>query len=64
MMEKYGIVVLFNRKNATNMAKLARDFDIPRTTLTATVKSKGSIISHFFLPEPTSKHVTANSNPK
>ena len=46
--KKYDIVVSFNMENGTEVAKLARDFDILRTTLTATLKIKYKIISHFF----------------
>jgi len=45
--EKYDIVVSFNSKNGTKVAKPARDFDIPRTTLTTNLKNKDKIISHI-----------------
>jgi len=49
--------------HGTKRAELARGFDIPRTTLTATLKDKDKIISNIFLSEYARKHDTVNGNP-
>jgi len=38
--KKYDIVVSFNSENGTKVAKIARDFNIPTTTLTTVLKNK------------------------
>ena len=45
--KKYDIIVQFNTRNNTNVAKLARELKIPRTTLTSILKNKDTIISDF-----------------
>jgi len=55
-------VVPFNRENGAKVAKLARDFGIPTTTVTTVSKNKENI-SHFFLSECTRKHDTVSGNP-
>jgi len=54
--------VSFNSEIVFKVAKFARDFDIPRTTLTITLKSRNKIISDFFLSEYTAKHDTVSGN--
>jgi len=58
-----NVIVSYNSENGTKVAKLARNFDISRTTLTATLKTKDKIISHFFSSVHTRKHDTAGGNP-
>jgi len=55
-------VVSFHSENGTKVAKLAKDFDIPTTTLTAAWTNKDKIISHFFLSEYARKHCTVSGN--
>jgi len=57
------IIVSFNNENGTKVEKLARDFDIPRTTLTTTLKNKEKAIFQFFLSEYARKHDTVSGNP-
>jgi len=40
--------VLFNGENGMKMAKPAKDFDIPGTMFTTTLKSNDKTISHVF----------------
>ena len=44
---KYDIVSQFKRGNGTTVAKLARDFEISRTTLILILKNRDKIISDF-----------------
>jgi len=46
--KKYDIVVSLNTENKTKVAKLTKDFDIPKTTMTTVLKNKDKMISHFF----------------
>jgi len=45
--QKYDIVALFNSENGTKVAKLARDFNIPTTTLTTILKDNDRTISQL-----------------
>ena len=45
--KKYEIVSKFNSGNATNVTKLAREFEIPRQTLQSILQNKDKIISDF-----------------
>ena len=49
--KKYDIVVSLNSDMRTNVEKLAKDFDIPTTTLTTVSQNKNKIISPFFVSE-------------
>ena len=60
--KKYGIVMSFNNENATKVTNLEKDFDIPRTTFTTTLKKKDKIISDFFLSDYTRKHDTVSGH--
>jgi len=51
--------VSFNSENGTKVAKLSRDFNIPRTTLITTFQNKHKLI---FLSEYTRNHDTVNGN--
>jgi len=46
------------------MAKLARDFDIPRMTLTTVSKNKDKKLYHIFLSEYMQRHDSVSGNPK
>jgi len=52
--------ISFKTENGTNVAKLAKHFDIP-TTLTTVLKKKTS--SHFFTSKHTRKHYAVSGNP-
>jgi len=41
--EKCAIVVSLSRENGMNMAKLAKDFDIPTNTLATILKKKDNM---------------------
>jgi len=58
----YDTVVSFNSENGMKVAKLPRDFDISRTTLTIPLKNKDKIISLFSLSEYACKYDTVGSN--
>ena len=45
--KKFEIVSKFNNGNATNVTKLAKEFDIPRQTLQLILKNKEKIISEY-----------------
>jgi len=49
VVEQNDIVVSLNSENGTKVTKLAKDFDIPTTTLTTVSKNEDKIISHIFL---------------
>ena len=44
---KFEIVSKFNNKNATNVTKLAKEFEIPRQTLQSILKNKEKIIFEY-----------------
>ena len=47
--KKCDIVVSINSDNGTEVAILAKDFDIPTTTLTAVSTNKDKIVSLFLI---------------
>jgi len=60
---KCDIVIWLKSETSTKVAKLAKDFDIPTTALTADSKNKDKVLSHFFLLEYTRKHDKVSGNP-
>jgi len=65
--KKYDIVVSLNSKNGTKVAKLPRDFDVPRKTLAKVLKNKDKIISHcynFSLTKITKEFLTNKNKDK
>ena len=45
--EKFDIVSKFNNGNATNVTKLAKEFEIPGQTLQSILKNKEKIIAEY-----------------
>ena len=45
--KKFEIVSKFNNRNATNVTKLAKEFEITRQTLESILKNKKKIISKY-----------------
>ena len=45
--KKFEIVSKFNNGNATNVTKLAKEFEIPRQTFQSILKNKEKIISEY-----------------